>query len=67
MRATNIYIKKEPLLNSNETNNNNINNKKYIDIEDSDQELSKKGRNIVFILYLISNILISMDHGSIPA
>ena len=28
---------------------------------------SKKTRNIVFILYLISNILISMDHGSIPA
>ena len=30
-------------------------------------ELSPRGRNIVFILYLISNILISMDHGSIPA
>ena len=30
-------------------------------------EISPKGRNIVFILYLISNILISMDHGSIPA
>ena len=43
MRATNIYIKKEPLLNSNEsTNNNNINTQKYLEIEDSDQELSKK-------------------------
>jgi MFS family permease len=30
-------------------------------------ELSPRGRNIVFVLYLISNILISMDHGSIPA
>ena len=30
-------------------------------------ELSPKGRNIVFILYLVSNVLISMDHGSIPA
>lgn len=30
-------------------------------------EISPKGRNIVFILYLLSNILISMDHGSIPA
>ena len=30
-------------------------------------ELSPKGRNVVFIFYLISNILISMDHGSIPA
>ena len=30
-------------------------------------ELTPKGRNIVFIFYLISNILISMDHGSIPA
>ena len=30
-------------------------------------DLSPKGRNIVFILYLVSNVLISMDHGSIPA
>jgi MFS family permease len=67
MRATNIFIKKEPLLNSNEANNRNVNNKKYLEIDEPTQELSKKGRNIVFILYLISNILISMDHGSIPA
>ena len=68
MRTTNIYIKKEPLLKSNEAaNNNNMNAQKYLEIEDSDQGLSKKGRNVVFILYLISNILISMDHGSIPA
>ena len=29
--------------------------------------LSPKGRDIVFYLFLVSNILISMDHGSIPA
>ena len=29
--------------------------------------LSLKGRDIVFYFFLISNILISMDHGSIPA
>ena len=29
--------------------------------------LSPKGRDIVFYFFLISNILISMDHGSIPA
>ena len=60
---------KEPLLNSNGLNNN-IYEKKYYeleDIHDSSTELSKRGRNFVFILYLISNILISMDHGSIPA
>ena len=29
--------------------------------------LSPKGRDIVFYFFLVSNILISMDHGSIPA
>lgn len=63
------------LLDSSNTNKKSNNNKKRINDSDFDDikeqenliELSPKGRNIVFILYLISNILISMDHGSIPA
>ena len=53
------------------SNNNNLKTKNSRLEELIDQEnlikLSPKGRNIVFILYLVSNILISMDHGSIPA
>ena len=67
----NTYVK-EPLLNSYQPNN--INNKRKISLESEDIidkenliELSPKGRNIVFVLYLMCNILISMDHGSIPA
>ena len=69
MKTTNNDSDKEPLLNSHGLNNN-IYEKKYPELEDvnySSTELSKKARNFVFILYLISNILISMDHGSIPA
>ena len=60
------------LSNSNKKSNNNNHKTKHSNIEDiTDQDnikqLSPKSRNIVFILYLISNILISMDHGSIPA
>ena len=63
------------LLDSSNTNKKPNNNKKKINDSDFDdikeqenlKELSPKGRNVVFILYLISNILISMDHGSIPA
>ena len=66
---------KDNLLDSSNINKKSNNNKKvikdseYDDIIDQENliELSLKGRNIVFILYLISNILISMDHGSIPA
>ena len=53
------------------SNDNNLKTKNSRLEELIDQEnlikLSPKGRNIVFILYLVSNILISMDHGSIPA
>ena len=69
MKTINNNSDKEPLLNSHGLNNH-INEKKYAeleDIHDSSTELSKRGRNFVFILYLICNILISMDHGSIPA
>ena len=69
MKTTNNDSDKEPLLNSHGLNNN-IYEKKYPELENvnySSTELSKKARNFVFILYLISNILISMDHGSIPA
>ena len=60
---------------SNHLENNSNSNKKKYNSSDIDElidpdnliELSPKGRNIVFVLYLISNILISMDHGSIPA
>ena len=63
------------LLDSTNTNKKSHNkNKKsqdseFEDIIDQENliEISPKGRNIVFVLYLISNILISMDHGSIPA
>ena len=57
-------------LKKNSKNNNKKSNSLNIDdiiSPDNLIELSPKGRNIVFILYLISNILISMDHGSIPA
>ena len=65
----------DKLLDSSNINKNLHDNKKKIkdsefeDLIDQENliELSSKGRNIVFILYLISNILISMDHGSIPA
>ena len=51
------------------TNNRGSRSSDFDDIIDEENliELSPRGRNIVFILYLISNILISMDHGSIPA
>ena len=70
MKETNYINEKEPLLNNYQPSNNIIKDIKYSvkeDIPDSTTELSQKGRNFVFILYLISNILISMDHGSIPA
>ena len=70
MKVTNYNNDKEPLLNSYEPYNNNTGDKISLNkevTEDVNPELSKKGRNFVFILYLISNILISMDHGSIPA
>ena len=65
----------ELLQGSNHLENNSNSNKKKYNSSDIDElidpdnliELSPKGRNIVFVLYLISNILISMDHGSIPA
>ena len=67
----NYINEKEPLLNNyNPYTNNNVNVPKYTQKEyniEPASELSQKGRNFVFILYLISNILISMDHGSIPA
>ena len=71
MKETNNNIyEKEPLLNNHLLDNNTIQNLKNIEKEDIiyiKPELSKRQRNFVFILYLISNILISMDHGSIPA
>ena len=42
MKETNIFLEKEPLLNSGGTNYNNINNKKYQELDDSNEELSKK-------------------------
>ena len=70
MKETPNYLnEQEPLLNNNNyypNSNKNTNiNKEYL--KEITSELSTKGRNFVFILYLISNILISMDHGSIPA
>ena len=68
MKETPNYLnEQEPLLNNNNyyPNSYNNNNKQYL--TEISSELSTKGRNFVFILYLISNILISMDHGSIPA
>ena len=69
MKETPNYLnEQEPLLsNNNYYPNTNINKKEYPIETNSTSELSTKGRNFVFILYLISNILISMDHGSIPA
>ena len=69
MKETPNYLnEQEPLLNNNNYYpNTNINKKEYPIETNSTSELSTKGRNFVFILYLISNILISMDHGSIPA
>ena len=66
----------ELLPNSNNQSKSKVNSKykgsrssDFDDIIDEENliELSPGGRNIVFVLYLISNILISMDHGSIPA
>ena len=66
MKETNNNIyEKEPLLNNHLLDNNTIQNLKNIEKEDIiyiKPELSKRQRNFVFILYLISNILISMDH-----
>ena len=60
----------DPLAESLNPNPNikNDNNTAYIKkVNSFESELSPKIRNIIFIYYLISNILISMDHGSIPA
>ena len=58
-------------INSNEYKSKGYKRPRYSDDDllspDNLIEISPRGRNIVFILYLISNILISMDHGSIPA
>ena len=70
MKETNYINEKEPLLNNYQPNINNIAGKKYSQKEElpiSTPELKLRVRNFVFDLYLISNILISMDHGSIPA
>ena len=70
MKETSYINKKEPLLNNYQPNINNISNKNYIQKEEipiTSSELKPRVRNFVFYLYLISNILISMDHGSIPA
>ena len=70
MKETNYINEKEPLLNNYQPNINNISDKNYIQKEEipvSSSELKPRVRNFVFYLYLISNILISMDHGSIPA
>ena len=70
MKETNYINEKEPLLNNYQPNINNISNKNYIQKEEipiTSSELKPRVRNFVFYLYLISNILISMDHGSIPA
>ena len=70
MKETSYINEKEPLLNNYQPNINNISNKNYIQKEEipiTSSELKPRVRNFVFYLYLISNILISMDHGSIPA
>jgi MFS family permease len=70
MKETSYINEKEPLLNNYQSNINNISNKNYIQKEEipiTSSELKPRVRNFVFYLYLISNILISMDHGSIPA
>ena len=70
MKETSYINEKEPLLNNYQPNINNISNKNYIQKEEIpiiSSELKPRVRNFVFYLYLISNILISMDHGSIPA
>ena len=70
MKESISFHEKEPLLNNYQPSSNNISDYKYFekkDLPENDSELSPKGRNFVFILYLVSNILISMDHGSIPA
>ena len=70
MKETNYINEKEPLLNNYQPNINNISDKNYVQKEEipiTSSELKPRVRNFVFYLYLISNILISMDHGSIPA
>ena len=70
MKETSYINEKEPLLNNYQPNINNISDKNYIQKEEipiTSSELKPRVRNFVFYLYLISNILISMDHGSIPA
>ena len=73
MKYSNNNNEKEALLDSYQVNNKNNKGRKTSleseDIIDKENliELSPRGRNIVFILYLICNVLISMDHGSIPA
>ena len=70
MKETNYINEKETILNNYQPNINNIAGKKYSQKEElpiSTPELKLRVRNFVFDLYLISNILISMDHGSIPA
>ena len=70
MKETNNIYEKEPLLNNQQIDNNNIQVLKNIEKEEIlylKPELPKRQRNLVFILYLISNILISMDHWPIPA
>jgi MFS family permease len=57
-----INDEKEELLRNIKKNDNN-----ELMSPDNLIELSPRGRNIVFILFLVSNVLISMDHGSIPA
>ncbi len=70
MKETSYINEKEPLLNNYQPNINNISDKNYVQKEEipiTSSELKPRVRNFVFYLYLISNILISMDHGSIPA
>ena len=70
MKETNYINEKEPLLNNYQPNINYMTDKKYSQKEEipvSTSGLKPRVRNFVFYLYLISNILISMDHGSIPA
>ena len=46
---------------------NNLNLEKFVDPKQIGVVFSRKIRSFIFILIIITNLIINMDHGTIPA